>query len=60
MWEAIASAPNDLDLELAIIDNDEHHALIFPCRRGLAGWTNVHTGQRVAVEPSHWRLWSEA
>ena len=33
MWQSIPSAPFDRDLELAVIDDDGTHALVFPCRR---------------------------
>jgi hypothetical protein len=32
-WQPIATAPVDADLELSVYDNDEYHALVFPCRR---------------------------
>jgi hypothetical protein len=37
MWQPISSTPYDLDLELAVIDEDGSHALVFPCRRVLDG-----------------------
>ena len=48
MWQPASNAPFDCDLELAVIDRDGQHALVFPCRRipaaGLTlppgtGWT---------------------
>ena len=56
-WQPIVSAPFDRDLELAVIDKDGPHALAFPCRRVLDGWINAKTGQRIAVHPTHWRVW---
>jgi len=47
MWQSISSAPFDRDLELAVIDRDGLHALVFACRRVLAGWINVETKQRI-------------
>src|SRR5262249_36522194 len=32
-WQPVATAPFDRDLELAVIDYDGPHALVFPCRR---------------------------
>jgi hypothetical protein len=58
MWQPIASAPFDRDLELAVIDQDEAHALVFPCRRLLGGWMNSLTWQRIDVRPTHWREWN--
>jgi hypothetical protein len=56
-WEPIASAPFDRDLELAVLDQGDVHALVFPCRRILGGWINSQTRARVEVWPSHWRDW---
>jgi hypothetical protein len=57
MWQSISSAPFDRDLELAVIDRDGPHALVFACRRILAGWIDAETRQRVDVRPTHWREW---
>ena len=59
-WQAISSAPFDSDLQLSVIENDEVHALIFPCRRTPGGWRNAKTLQLVLVEPTHWREWRDA
>jgi hypothetical protein len=56
-WKSICSAPFDRDLELAILNYDGAHALVFPCRRILGGWINAQTKERVDVRPSHWREW---
>jgi hypothetical protein len=38
MWQHIATAPFDRDLELAVIDaSGEPHCLYFPCHRTLDG-----------------------
>lgn len=50
-------APYDRDLELAVIDYDGVHALVFPCRRVLHGWINADTRTSVEVRPTHWRDW---
>ncbi len=57
MWHPIATAPVDRDIELAVLDRDGPHALIFPCRRVAAGWMNAHSGERLDVRPTHWREW---
>jgi len=57
MWQEIATAPIDLDIELAVIEEDDVHALVFPCRRREGGWINAETGRRVDVRPTHWREW---
>jgi hypothetical protein len=58
MWKPIASAPDDRRrLELAVIDKDGPHALVFPCRRVSEGWVNAMTNEKVNVHPTHWRDW---
>jgi hypothetical protein len=57
MWQPIASAPFDCDLELAVIDGDGPHALVFACRRILGGWMKAKTRERLDVHPTHWRPW---
>ena len=57
MWQPIAKAPFNRDLELAVIDAGGPHALVFPCRRILGEWVNLETKQRVDVRPTHWRPW---
>ena len=59
MWQPISSAPFDRDLELAVVDKDEHHALVFPCRRISGGWMNAGSKKRIDVSPTHWREWVE-
>ncbi len=59
MWEDISGAPFDQDLELAVIDRDGPHALVFPCRRVLGGWLDAETGRRIQVRPTHWRPWRQ-
>jgi hypothetical protein len=59
-WRPIASAPFDRDLELAVINYDGKHALIFPCRRILNGWLDAETDKLVVVYPTHWRDWQDA
>jgi hypothetical protein len=58
-WKPISTAPFDRDLELAVVDYDGPHALVFPCRRILAGWMDAETTKRVDVRPTHWRAWRE-
>ena len=60
MWQPIAIAPYDRNLELAVIDRDGEHVLIFPSRRtGTDTWIDALTGRRVEVQPTHWREWSD-
>jgi hypothetical protein len=60
MWEQVSSAPFDRDLELAVIDDDGPHALVFPCRRIPSGWMKAETKERLDVRPTHWREWAAA
>jgi hypothetical protein len=57
MWHPIATAPLDCDLELAVIDKDGPHPLVFPCRRAAGGWMRAGTRERIEVRPTHWRIW---
>ncbi|MEJ2377590.1 MAG: hypothetical protein P8Y71_20095 [Pseudolabrys sp.] len=57
-WQAVATAPFDRDLELAVISNGEVHALVFPCRRILNSWVNAETKKVLDVRPTHWREWN--
>jgi hypothetical protein len=56
-WQPISSAPFDQDLELSVIEANEAHALVFPCRRIANGWLNVKMNSQVFVSPTHWRPW---
>jgi hypothetical protein len=56
-WKPISIAPFDRNLELAAIDRDGPHTLVFPCRRILSGWAKVETKERIDVLPTHWRAW---
>jgi hypothetical protein len=58
MWQSISSAPFDRDLELAVIDADGEHTLIFACRRVADGWIKAANKQRIDVRPTHWREWA--
>ena len=60
MWQPISTAPYDLDVELAVIDRDGEHVLIFPCRRkGTDSWIDALTGRIIEVQPTNWCEWSE-
>ncbi len=56
-WEGVAIAPFDRDLELAVIEGNAIHKLVFPCRRTLGGWVKAETAERILVQPTHWRAW---
>jgi len=59
VWETITTAPYDRDLELAVIEGDHVHSLVFACRRAPSGWVRVATCERVFINPTHWRLWQK-
>jgi hypothetical protein len=59
MWKDVATAPFDRDLQLAVIEQGETHALVFACRRILGGWIKSETRERIDVHPTHWREWLE-
>ena len=59
MWLPIDTAPFDRDLELAVVDKDEHHALVFPCRRVPGGWMSAEFKKHIDVRPTHWREWTK-
>jgi hypothetical protein len=57
-WKPIATAPFDCDVELAVIEYDEVHALVFPYRRILRGWASAETKKLIDdIHPTHWRNW---
>lgn len=59
-WHPVAAAiPFNTDLELAVLDSKGVHAIVFPCRRILGGWTKADTKKRIDVEPTHWRVWKD-
>lgn len=59
-WQPITTAPHGADLELAVINRDGIHALVFPCRRMSEGWVRANTCDKIEVSPTHWRDWNGA
>jgi hypothetical protein len=57
VWQSISTAPYDRDLEVAVIEGDHLHPLVFACRRTTGGWVKVPNRERISVSPTHWRLW---
>jgi hypothetical protein len=57
VWETITTAPYDCDLEIAVIEADHVHPLVFACRRVANGWVKGATRERIVVSPTHWRPW---
>ena len=58
-WEPVITAPYGVDLELAVVDGNGIHAVVFPCRRMVHGWVNAASGASVELHPSHWRAWDD-
>ncbi|MFQ3453010.1 hypothetical protein PMN64_06770 [Bradyrhizobium sp. UFLA01-814] len=50
-------APFDRNLELAFIEGNAIHKLVFPRRCILGGWMKAGTIERILVQPTHWRSW---
>jgi hypothetical protein len=59
MWESILTVPFFRMLELAVLDEEGMHPLVFPCEKTLEGWKHALTGMLVDVSPTHWRHWGE-
>lgn len=57
MWQSVVRAPFEQDIELAVIDEEGVHALVFPCQRIPHAWVNAMTGEILDVHPTHWRAW---
>jgi hypothetical protein len=59
MWQAVANAPRNEDVEVAVIDGDGEHSLVVPCRRIADGWVTAASRRRLDIRPTHWRPWLE-
>jgi hypothetical protein len=57
-WFKIETAPFERDLEVAVVDFDGAHPVVFPCRRVLGGWIKATTGSPLNIHPTHWREWT--
>jgi hypothetical protein len=57
MWKPVEIAPFDRELELAVVEGDDMHALVFPCRRVARGWVKASTNSALDIHPTHWRDW---
>jgi len=55
-WLPVSIAPFDTDLEVLVIEKEEVHRLMFPCRRTTSGWADT-MARRLKIDPSHWRRW---
>ncbi len=59
MWKSVSTAPFETPLELAVIEKEEVHALVFACKRIDGGWAKEETGEQIDVHPTHWREWQQ-
>ena len=60
IWQEIPTAPFNRDLELAVIEGDHVYTVVFACRRTVSGWVKASSVERLAINPTHWRLWGRA
>jgi hypothetical protein len=58
-WQPIATAPDNAEIYLAVIEGKDVHQLAFRCRKRDKQWFNADTGWPVDVRPTHWRMCSE-
>ena len=58
IWNPIAEAPAETDLQIGVGDTGAVHALFFACRKTASGWVKTETGKLIDVQPTHWRLWT--
>jgi len=58
-WQPVTTAPYGVELELAVVNGNGIHAVVFPCRRVIHGWVSGKTGAPVELHPTHWRQWDE-
>jgi hypothetical protein len=57
MWQPISTAPCDIDLQLAVVEDGQTNAIVFPCRRAGDGWIDAETMEHIDLQPTHWRAW---
>jgi len=41
------------------MDNGDIHTLVFPVRKNGQSWTKASTQERIDIQPTHWRKWSD-
>jgi hypothetical protein len=59
-WLPTSIAPSDADLEICVMDKFRIHALVFPVRKNGTEWVDALTRERIDVQPTHWRKWTES
>lgn len=53
-WQRASTTPFDRDIELAILNYNGAHAIVFPCRRILGGWIGADTKEKlISLQPTH-------
>ena len=58
-WLPVSIAPFDTDLEVGAMDKGSVHALIFPVRKNGTDWVDASTKERIDIQPTHWRKWTD-
>lgn len=61
MWHSVRSLsdiPKDRDVRLAVIEQGDVHALVFPCRRTGNSFVDAKTKRVVDLNPTHWQEWT--
>jgi hypothetical protein len=60
-WLPVSIAPSDADLQVCVMDYDGIlHALASPCHKDKTGWVDASTKERIKIQPTHWRTWTES
>jgi hypothetical protein len=59
MWQPVTTAPEQVNLEVAVLDEQGEHVLAFPCRRDGLTWIDPSNGRHLHIDPTHWRIWIE-
>jgi hypothetical protein len=57
MWRSVVEASFGKDMELAAIDDEDVHALVFPCQPMPATLVNAMTGEILNDHPTRWCAW---
>ncbi len=55
VWQTIATAPFDREIEVAVLDELEYDVFAFRVRRTAAGWVVEGIDGFMFIAPTHWR-----
>ncbi len=59
-WLPVSIAPPDGELEVCVVDYDGIiRALAYPCHKNGAHWVDASNKQRIDIQLTHWRKWTE-